>query len=123
MAAVSERVFVKNCSPSLASKLPCTTTSAGLSGVADAMEMLAACTEPADKAAQANAGNRMNCCLCPVGSDLGRRPEHIRGKTVHPSQRGAAILWHLPAQAPLWGSARTSDNRQVFCCFAANLET
>src|SRR5262249_17719347 len=72
MAALRELVFVKNCSPSLASKLPSTTTSAGLPEPVDSTEMLAAYAEPADNAAQANARDRNEFLplLC-SGSELG----------------------------------------------------
>src|SRR6266852_8093121 len=122
MAAVSERVFVKYCSPSLASKLPCTTTSAGLSGLADSMEMLAACTEPADKAAQANAGNRMNCCLCLRRLGPWQAPRTHKGENSPPFAAGCGHSVASSGPSAALGVSPDIGNRQVFCCFAANLE-
>src|SRR6266536_4030390 len=99
MAAVSEPVFVKNCSPSLPSKLPCTTTAGGLSGPVDSTEMLAACAEPADKTAQASAGNRIILPFALHWLGAWQAPRAPKGRNTYPSQRRAAILWHLSARA------------------------
>src|SRR5262249_52112477 len=102
MAAPRELVFVKNCSPSLASKLPSTTTSAGLPEPVDSTEMLAAYAEPADNAAQANARDRTSSCLCSAPARSLVRTEHQRDGNVLALQRSEAIVWHLRARVGWW---------------------
>src|SRR5215831_17034114 len=93
MAALRELVFVKNCSPSLASKLPSTITSAGLAKPVDSTEMLAAYAEPADNAAQASARDRNEFLpLLWSGSELGtHRTPRGRKRTSLATVRGHSM--------------------------------
>src|SRR5215472_16505799 len=99
MAALRELVFVKNCSPSLASKLPSTTTSAGLPEPVDSTEMLAAYAEPADNAAQASARDRNEFLPLLWSARSLVRTEHLGNGNVLALQRSEAIVWHLRARA------------------------